>query len=222
MAGALAIARSHGPVAAPPISPLVSPRSPSACSQCWRCSGACCTCGWGRALRRYRPWARLAALGLAVINVVLFPFGTALGAYACWVLLTDEGRRSEQPADLSTPGASTPQIPASCDLAADRPFPEASTDRSAARADRQPSAAHRTESLDARFAVMAAGQREPALHAHPRVQRRERGLIEMNAADQRARRELIGGRAPQIDDERQHESGGGNEQPEFRSGRRTD
>jgi hypothetical protein len=28
-----------------------------------------------------------------VINLVLFPFGTALGAYACWVLLTDGGRQ---------------------------------------------------------------------------------------------------------------------------------
>jgi hypothetical protein len=46
----------------------------------------------GAHLRRYRHWARLAALGLAVINLVLFPFGTALGAYACWVLLTEEGR----------------------------------------------------------------------------------------------------------------------------------
>jgi hypothetical protein len=46
----------------------------------------------GAMLRRYRPWARLLALGLAVINLVLFPFGTALGAYACWVLLTEEGR----------------------------------------------------------------------------------------------------------------------------------
>lgn len=47
----------------------------------------------GRALRRHRPSARLMALGLAVGNMVLLPFGTALGAYACWVLLTDEGRR---------------------------------------------------------------------------------------------------------------------------------
>jgi hypothetical protein len=46
----------------------------------------------GAAMRRYRAWARLLALALAVINLVLFPFGTALGAYACWVLLTDEGR----------------------------------------------------------------------------------------------------------------------------------
>jgi hypothetical protein len=46
----------------------------------------------GAMLRRYRSWARLLALGLAVINLVLFPFGTALGGYALWVLLTDAGR----------------------------------------------------------------------------------------------------------------------------------
>jgi hypothetical protein len=46
----------------------------------------------GAALRRYRPWARLLALTLGLINLVLFPFGTALGAYACWVLLNEEGR----------------------------------------------------------------------------------------------------------------------------------
>ena len=47
----------------------------------------------GRALGAYRPWARLLALGLAVVNMVLLPFGTALGAYACWVLLKEDGRR---------------------------------------------------------------------------------------------------------------------------------
>jgi hypothetical protein len=46
----------------------------------------------GAVLRRYRPWARLLALGLAVINLVLFPFGTAIGGYACWVLLKEDGR----------------------------------------------------------------------------------------------------------------------------------
>jgi hypothetical protein len=46
----------------------------------------------GAALRRFRPWARLLGLGFAVINLVLFPFGTGLGAYAMWVLLNDEGR----------------------------------------------------------------------------------------------------------------------------------
>ncbi|MDO8679024.1 MAG: hypothetical protein Q7R30_10735 [Acidobacteriota bacterium] len=47
----------------------------------------------GRSLRKHLPSARLMALGLAVGNLVLIPFGTALGAYACWVLLKDEGRR---------------------------------------------------------------------------------------------------------------------------------
>jgi hypothetical protein len=47
----------------------------------------------GRELRRYRPSARLLALGLAVGNLILLPFGSALGFYACWVLLDDEGRR---------------------------------------------------------------------------------------------------------------------------------
>lgn len=46
----------------------------------------------GAALRRYRPRARLPALALAVIDLVLFPFGTALGIYVFWVLLKDEGR----------------------------------------------------------------------------------------------------------------------------------
>ena len=52
----------------------------------------------GAALRRYRPWARLFALALAVINLVLFPYGTALGGYAFWVLLTEEGRGLYVPA----------------------------------------------------------------------------------------------------------------------------
>ena len=47
----------------------------------------------GRTLRKLRPSARLMALGLAVGNLLLLPFGTALGAYACWVLLKDEGRQ---------------------------------------------------------------------------------------------------------------------------------
>ena len=38
----------------------------------------------GRQLKKYRPSARLMALGLAVGNVILFPFGTALGGYAFW------------------------------------------------------------------------------------------------------------------------------------------
>ncbi len=36
-------------------------------------------------------------LGLAVGNLILLPFGTALGVYALWVLLKDEGRRLFEP-----------------------------------------------------------------------------------------------------------------------------
>ena len=51
----------------------------------------------GRTLRRHRPSARLLALGLAIGNMILLPFGTALGAYAFWVLLNEEGRRLFEP-----------------------------------------------------------------------------------------------------------------------------
>ena len=47
----------------------------------------------GRQLKKYRPSARLLTIGLAVGNMILFPFGTALGAYAVWVLLNEEGRK---------------------------------------------------------------------------------------------------------------------------------
>ena len=47
----------------------------------------------GRMLRRYRPSGRLMTLGLAVGNLILFPFGSGLGGYAFWVLLKDEGRQ---------------------------------------------------------------------------------------------------------------------------------
>ena len=47
----------------------------------------------GRALSAHGPRSRLLALGLAVGNLPLLPFGTALGAYACWVLLHNDGRQ---------------------------------------------------------------------------------------------------------------------------------
>jgi len=46
----------------------------------------------GSAIRRRQPLGRLAALGLAVPNLFVLPFGTALGIYAMWVLLHDETR----------------------------------------------------------------------------------------------------------------------------------
>lgn len=41
----------------------------------------------GMALRREQPVGRTAALWLAVPNLFILPFGTALGIYAFWVLL---------------------------------------------------------------------------------------------------------------------------------------
>jgi hypothetical protein len=47
----------------------------------------------GRALARRRPAGRMWALALAVPNLLVVPFGTALSIYAFWVLLNDEARR---------------------------------------------------------------------------------------------------------------------------------
>ena len=46
----------------------------------------------GRALRRREPKGRLMTLALAVPNLFVLPFGTALGIYAFWVLLHQEMR----------------------------------------------------------------------------------------------------------------------------------
>jgi hypothetical protein len=46
----------------------------------------------GRALRREEPAGRSAVLWLAVPNLFVLPFGTALGIYAWWVLLHHESR----------------------------------------------------------------------------------------------------------------------------------
>jgi hypothetical protein len=46
-----------------------------------------------RGLERRRPAGRTAALGLAAINLVVVPFGTALGVYTLWLLLNDDARR---------------------------------------------------------------------------------------------------------------------------------
>ena len=47
----------------------------------------------GRALDRRSTGGRLAALLLAVPNLAIVPFGTALSVYAFWVLLNDEARQ---------------------------------------------------------------------------------------------------------------------------------
>ena len=54
-------------------------------------------------LRRRQPIGRVLTLGLAVVDLLVLPFGTALGAYALWILLTDEGRRLFEPAPSAVP-----------------------------------------------------------------------------------------------------------------------
>ncbi len=46
----------------------------------------------GRLLQRHSPLGRGLGLGLGLLNLLVLPFGTALGAYGLWVLLTHEGR----------------------------------------------------------------------------------------------------------------------------------
>lgn len=46
----------------------------------------------GRRLRATQPGARLAALLLAIPNLLILPFGTALGVYTYWVLLNNDAR----------------------------------------------------------------------------------------------------------------------------------
>src|SRR5438067_1113116 len=55
---------------------------------------------WGAAhvvvgvpLRRQRPWARIMALMLGSIDLLLLPYGTALGTYTLWVLLGERGKQ---------------------------------------------------------------------------------------------------------------------------------
>ncbi len=44
-------------------------------------------------IRRRSPFGRVLMLALALVNLIVLPFGTALGVYALWTLLTNEGRR---------------------------------------------------------------------------------------------------------------------------------
>jgi hypothetical protein len=47
----------------------------------------------GLPLRRRRPWSRVLALTLASVDLVLLPYGTALGCYTLWTLLNEEGKK---------------------------------------------------------------------------------------------------------------------------------
>jgi len=48
-------------------------------------------------LRGHKPVGRILMLALAIGNLLVIPFGTALGAYALWVLLTNDAHRLFEP-----------------------------------------------------------------------------------------------------------------------------
>jgi hypothetical protein len=53
-------------------------------------------------LRRHQSRGRIVMITLAVCNLVLLPFGTALGAYALWVLLSATTRKLFEPGPALT------------------------------------------------------------------------------------------------------------------------
>jgi hypothetical protein len=46
--------------------------------------------GWG--LLSFQPWARILTIILSCLELLHIPFGTALGVYGLWVLLSVEGQ----------------------------------------------------------------------------------------------------------------------------------
>jgi hypothetical protein len=55
---------------------------------------------WGAAhvvvgvpLRRRRSWSRIMALMLGSVDLLLFPYGTALGTYSLWLLLSEDAKK---------------------------------------------------------------------------------------------------------------------------------
>ena len=55
----------------------------------------------GTLVRRHRYWSRHAALMLGTVDLVLLPYGTALGVYSLWTLLREDAKRLfEDPKNL--------------------------------------------------------------------------------------------------------------------------
>lgn len=52
----------------------------------------------GIGLLQFQPWARILAIVLSVFDLIHIPFGTALGVYGLWVLLSQDTERLFRPA----------------------------------------------------------------------------------------------------------------------------
>jgi hypothetical protein len=59
----------------------------------------------GYGLLNFKPWARIVGIVLSAISLIMIPFGTIVGAYGLWVLLSKETERlfSSAPLTSSTP-----------------------------------------------------------------------------------------------------------------------
>lgn len=59
----------------------------------------------GYGLLYFKPWARIVGIVLSAISLIMIPFGTIVGAYGLWVLLSKETERlfSSAPLTSSTP-----------------------------------------------------------------------------------------------------------------------
>jgi len=49
--------------------------------------------GVGMPLGKRRPWSRHVAIALGGVDLLLLPYGTALGGYALWALLSGDGKK---------------------------------------------------------------------------------------------------------------------------------
>ena len=56
----------------------------------------------GIGLLKYRPWARILTIVLSALNLMNFPFGTLIGIYGLWVMLSDQGARLFAPRPAGT------------------------------------------------------------------------------------------------------------------------
>ena len=55
----------------------------------------------GIGLLSFRPWARILTIILSVLNLMNMPFGTVLGVYGLWVMLSAEGAKLFMPSPAS-------------------------------------------------------------------------------------------------------------------------
>lgn len=58
----------------------------------------------GIGLLKFKPWARILTIVLSALNLMNVPFGTILGIYGLWVMLSEQGAR------LFTPPPQTPSV----------------------------------------------------------------------------------------------------------------